>query len=483
MTSQTRQMERGKLGRNSIFVTGGAVLGAFILFPIGIAITRYLGAEGFGDFAFALALLTVFQTFTDGGFQSIIIRDVARDKDHVKDILSFTYSLIWLISIFLFIMLVGYFELFDPHYRLKDIIYIMILTGLIMLHALVFVGAVRAHEAMVVVAIAGIINKLLVFALVLLAIYLDLGLYGIAVAHLLAAILYWLYFVVYVARHYCRVYLKVNIPRWRALIKEALPLGIAITLRKFTIQLDIFLLTYLASSSTVGLYSASYRIVQIFEIGALSLCSVIFPLLSRLSVDSIIKFAKVNESSFRVLVIIIFPVIAWLIILAGDIIHLLYGSGFSSSSKVLAILGYAMLFTIPATLFHSSFAALGKQKEFMIITLLVLAVKAILDVLLIPRYAEIGTAYATVATEFTMIILCLLTLIRSGIRMQVFMIYGKAFICVGFSLLMMLPFLMDGDVWVKLIASVIYFVIYLLMVFITGILLFDDVKTLFVRKQ
>lgn len=477
MKDQTSEIKPTKLGRNSLLITGGGVISAIIIFALTLTISRYLGAEGFGNFAFAFAILTVFQTFSDGGFQTITIRDVARNKANVMRILSTTYSLIWIVSIIAFLLLYLYFEILNPHFYLREVVTIMVLTGLVSLHSLIFVAVLRANEAMAVVALLAIIDKVVIFLWVLIAIKLDLGLTGIAVAHLIAALCYWVFFVIYVSINYCRVHFLVDLNHWQAMIKEALPLGIAITLRKLTIQLDIFMLTGLSGASAVGLYSATYRIVQILEMGGLSLCSVIYPLLSKLSISSIEKFIVVNESVFRVLVIIISPVITWLIIFSNQIMPLLYGKAFIGAGHVLTILSIAMMFTIPATLFHSSFSVLGKQKSFMAITIGILVLKALLDALLIPVYAELGASAATVVTELLTMVLCVATLNNNLITMRVFRIYGKSFLCVLFSLLMMAPFMLSDSLAAKIIASFVFYAIYLLMVLILQLFSVSEIKS------
>jgi O-antigen/teichoic acid export membrane protein len=173
------------------------------------------------------------------------------------------------------------------------------------------------------------------------------------------------------------------------------------------------------------------------------------------------------------------PVIAWIILLTNDVVQLLYGNSFASAAKALTVLACAMLFTVPATLFYSTFAALGKQKTFMYITVFILMVKTILDRILIPSYAEIGTAYATIVTEFIMLFMCIVILHLSKITMEIFTIYGKAWMCVGFSMLIMMPFMMGSTLVIKVTASLLYYAIYLMMVFITGLFKIADVKILF----
>ena len=41
---------------------------------------RYLGAEGFGILSFALAFTAIFAVFSDLGYNTLLIREVARDK-------------------------------------------------------------------------------------------------------------------------------------------------------------------------------------------------------------------------------------------------------------------------------------------------------------------------------------------------------------------------------------------------------------------
>src|SRR5690606_40983255 len=63
----------------------------------------------------------------------------------------------------------------------------------------------------------------------------------------------------------------------RYLLREALPLGAGFVIRRTNLHVSTILLTVLAGSATVGLYNSAYRFLQMVEVGALTLSSVLFP--------------------------------------------------------------------------------------------------------------------------------------------------------------------------------------------------------------
>ena len=57
-----------------------------IMFSLTIIITRYLGAEGYGQFAFAMGFTSLFFIFADFGISTLAVKEIARNNNIAKNI-------------------------------------------------------------------------------------------------------------------------------------------------------------------------------------------------------------------------------------------------------------------------------------------------------------------------------------------------------------------------------------------------------------
>lgn len=476
--------EYKRVGINSLLIGLSSVAGGVILFPIWILLARYLGVDAYGDFAFVFSLITVFQTFADGGVVTVTIKNITKNKEKTVEILSYTYTFTWLVTALSLALITAYFKFVNPGYYLKDVIYIMFFTVLAILHGLIFTSAVRAHEKMGMIAVAGIINKVLLLSLVFIAVKMDFGIQGVAYAHLIAAATNWIIFYLYIAKNYGRLHFKADIAKWRQLSQEATPLGLGMLLRKFIVHLDTFMLTALATAFTVGLYSSAYRILQMVEIGAISLSSVIFPLMSRLAAAEPRQFAKVYKGSVRILIFISMPFAAWIFIMAPELIILFYGNQYFAAIEVLKILSLTMMFTIPSSIFHPTFAALELQGFYLSIIGVGLIINFVSNFFLIPKFGALGAAYSMLVSEFCIIMFAAFLLGRKNIYSRFLLVYARAGIATLFAAIpMWFYFSLYHKTWILIPCTLLYFLIYLGMAKLARLFSFHEVRKLSTRKK
>lgn len=392
-------MSGRRLVRNSVFMTGSVVGGGLLLFFILVLCARYIGVEKFGNFTLVITIAAIFQLFADGGIVNITIRDAAREIEKAGEILGATRALAWLMTVGLGALLVLVTELVVKDRAFKITLYAMGAASLAALHASVYAAILRAYEDMGIVAVSGIAHKVLLLALVVGTIKLDLKMEGIAVAHLVANLLQWLFHAVLVRARYTRSSLRLDRSYVSYMMREALPLGAGVVLRRFNVHLHTFLLTGLAGAVAVGIYNSAYRFLQMIEVGALALASVLFPALAKLQKASMQQFTKLYADSLRVMVVASAPVGGLLAALGDRYVLVIYGPSYASAGIVLKILGASLIFLVPGALAHSVFSALGRQASFMRVSFAGIVANAIVGGAMIHFYQSTGAALATLSTE------------------------------------------------------------------------------------
>lgn len=472
--------------KNSAFMGVGAILGGGLLLATIVAVARALGPADFGDFIVALTFASLFQAFADGGIVQVTIRDVAQAPERCGDILAKTHGLLWIITGVALLVLAVTAELFltgAPH---RALCYGMGGAALATLHASLFAGIARAHEDMGLLAALGLGHKALVLGLVLGAAAWDLGLPGVAYAHLLATVAHALVQRTIVARRYAPAAVRFDRQHTRYLLREALPLGAGFVIRRTNLHVSTILLTVLAGSATVGLYNSAYRFLQMVEVGALTLSSVLFPVFAKLFPTDPSGFRRLYGTSTRFLLLLGAPVagLAW--VFGDPVITLLYGSEYAAAGSVLRIIGAALLFLVPGTLFHSVFVAAGRQSSFMRLSLVSIAVQVCAGVVLIPRMQATGAAIATLLTEAATFVVGALLLRRLGVSTTYASTFGRVFAAVALPSLVLAGFPWSGDPpssLVLLLGAATHLVLFLVLVVLLGVVRPSELREHWARRR
>src|SRR3989338_5180291 len=76
-----------KILRNFSFLTAAHILEKIITFILILVLARYLSAEGYGIYALALSFVGLFGQLTDGGFNLLLIREMAKEKTNRHQLL------------------------------------------------------------------------------------------------------------------------------------------------------------------------------------------------------------------------------------------------------------------------------------------------------------------------------------------------------------------------------------------------------------
>ena len=86
MPETTEEVGR-RVGRNTLYLLGGEGATKVLAAVYQILLARYLGAQAFGEFSFALALMAILGIVSDFGLSTLVTRAVARRAEVVRDVL------------------------------------------------------------------------------------------------------------------------------------------------------------------------------------------------------------------------------------------------------------------------------------------------------------------------------------------------------------------------------------------------------------
>jgi O-antigen/teichoic acid export membrane protein len=395
-----------KIAKNTSLLFVSTIINYILGFFITMYTAQYLGASGFGVLSLALSLAAIFAVFTDLGLGTVTTREVARNKTLKDKYLSNTSFLRLGLAVLTFIMLALFVNIVNYPTETKLVIYLI--GGSIILNGIAgtFYAIFQAFEEMEFQSISLIINGVLMFVGTLLAIYYHMDILVFALLYIISNFVCLVYTVsVYIWKH--------SLPKWnldknfiKITMLAALPLSIVSIFTLIAFRVDIVLISFFKSTTDVGWYSASYRLLEVFLFIPMVFTTAVFPIFSQFHVSSKDSLKFTYQKSFKYLTILSLPVAVGVTLLAEPIILLIYKSSFTPSILVLQILIWTIPITFLNYIFGSILPAMNRQNTLLKITFISMVFNIALNLVVIPTYSYVGAAVITLLTEAIVISLC-----------------------------------------------------------------------------
>lgn len=392
--------------KNSSFLMAAEIFSRIISFILSIWIVRILGAVDYGKFSFAMSLGLLFAVFSDLGINTIMVREIAREKDlaakYVGNMLVLRFMLsvaAWLL-IFTSVHLLGY-----P----GNMVTLVCLVGCgIILNNLseVFTSVFRAYEKMEFAALMTLVQRTLPLILGLLALLRGWGLKGLAWVYLFVGMICVLLSFIILIRKFTVPRIEVDFGFWRTIIEKSAPLGLSLIFTVIYFRISTIMLSKMHGDSAVGWFSASNRLIESLMFIPIGLVGAFFPVFSNLYLKAPQSLLDTSRKVIKLLLIIVLPVAVGTTILGDKIIQFLYGTQFSSSVLPLRILIWAEVIIFVNYVLTQLVVATNRQKYNAIFTFICSVFNVALNFLLIPKLSYIGASITSLATEGLLFVMC-----------------------------------------------------------------------------
>ncbi|HZS31245.1 MAG TPA: oligosaccharide flippase family protein [Gaiellaceae bacterium] len=202
--------------------------------------------------------------------------------------------------------------------------------------------------------------------------------------------------------------------RWRPLLIDALPLGIATVIGSVYLRLLLIIVSLATGRTDTGLYALSNRVLQVLATGAAIAFSSAFPILARASGDEDEeRLAFALQQLFEVAVFLAVAGALIFAIAARPIAVLLGGSGYAGAARALRIQAFAMFGTFLGLVWLPALVAVHRQRARIAVSLCGLAMAAVAGGPLIVFFGITGAAVAAVLGEATIAAAGLTALVRA----------------------------------------------------------------------
>lgn len=403
-----------KIAKNTSLLLISQIVSYAMGFIYTIYMARYLGVENFGIFSFALAFSSVLGIFTDLGLNTLMTREIARDRSKTTRYLNNIFSIKLVLAV---LLLISTFMILNLVYTSSTeifVIYFIVLSFVFSTFSLMFYAMFQGYEIFKYQAIAVILNSSLMLISVFLGMAFKFNVIGFAFIYSVVSGFTLIYILWVSFNNSLFPKFEVNWEFWKSLIKLSLQFGLIGVFATVYVWIDSIMLFFMQGNITVGLYNAAYRIIIVLLFIPSVINVAIFPLMSKFYVLSNKPINKIFEKYFKLMLIIGIPMGLGVDILSSNIISILFGNSYSGAVNALQILIWATVFTFLNATFIQLYQSTDKQIVITKITGLCMLENIALNLLLIPKFSYIAASFNTVITEFT--ILALFVLVLNGTK-------------------------------------------------------------------
>lgn len=361
-----------------------------------IVVARAIGVDGTGKYSFALSFTAIFAMFLDFGLTQVIIREGARDEEHSKKYLANIVTFKLLASIIIWGVIALAVNLLNYPQITRELVYLSAIVMIFDSFSLTFYGVLRGHRNLQFESIGVIINQVMVIIIGLTAVIFHLSILFFIIAYLIGSI-FNLAFSLFTLRRKLHLtpWPKFNQAIFKELFAAALPFAIAGIFVRIYSTIDIVLLSKLADDSAVGWYSAAYKVAFALQFVGVASIAGIYPAFSAYFVESKTKLAESFVKVLKYLTLLSLPLAVGVVSLADKMIVPLFGSQYAGSVPALQILILCLPFSFICFPLGAMLNASNKQTWNMWSLGLTALFNIILNLILIPQFSYIGSAWAS----------------------------------------------------------------------------------------
>lgn len=445
------------IAKNTIIHLAGKMIGLILSLAAIAAITRYLGLEGFGYYITITAFLQVFGILVDFGFTLTTVQMISKPNIDLNRVMNSILSFrIISAGIFLAIApIVVWFFPYDAYIKIGVLITVAAFFCISVIQTMT--GVFQQKLKMFELTVAEVSGRVVFVVLVLLAIFFKLNIYWILGAMTIGNIInLWLVF--FYAKKYISWKWEIDFKIWKELIQRSWPIAISISFNLIYLRMDAIILSLTRTQAEVGLYGATYRVIDILTMLPAVFMGIVLPVATQYFIENKKEELKnILQKSFDVLMIFGVPIVFGTMLISRPLMVFVAGEKFILSGDILKILILASFAIFATSLSAYAVVAVNRQKV-MVWGYLIAAITTLAGYLIfIPKFGYFAAAWMTVYSEF-LILIWTMILVYKTIKffpsLKIFLKTIPAAVIMAFVL-----YFFSGlhVIWLLMISGLVYF--------------------------
>lgn len=414
-----------KIGKNMFSLFTGQLIASFLAVILSIYIARSLGQTLFGTYSFVITLVALYSVFFDLGYETLLIKEVAKDKSNANSylnnvtIIRIALATVITSSIFIVINLLNFPD------TIKNLVYIFGIAQIISSLSSLFKVTFRAFEKMHLEAIITIVMSITRCSLGLLVILLGYNLTTLAFVFLYVAIADIIVSLIVCEKKIVRTTFQFDRLFFKHTIAKAMALGTVTIFALIYVRIDTVMLEFMKGSAVVGWYNAAYNLILGFNPIPVLFMNSLLPLMAYTFVKSDTSLRYIYEKSFKFLLIFALPLTLGIFLLSDKFILLIYGKSYVNSISALQILSFDILLKFLYLCLWFVLIAADQQYKLAFCAAGGALLNITLNLFLIPQFSLVGASIATIITETYILMIYLYLAHRANLKIHLKTIFVK----------------------------------------------------------
>lgn len=400
--------------RGSALRSTGYVAGLLLSLASAPLLTRHLGTVRFGQYITVTALVTIVAGLTEGGLNSIALREYAALVGAAR-----TNAMRDLIGIRLVMSVLGglgavaFAEIVGYAHPLVLGTAVAVAGQMLQVFQTLLGAPLQGEMRFGWVTSLELVRQAATVALIVVLVVLGAGLLPFFAVPVFAG-LATLSVTLRITRGLIPRRPAFHPRRWAPLVRDTLPFAAAIAVSVLYFRVGVIVMSLIASSLQTGYFSASFRVVDVLVGVPPLIAGAAFPILARVAAqrdDDRLHYAagRLLETSL----VLGTAMALGLVLGAKFVIAIFGGAQFAPSVPVLRIQGLALIATCVAVAAGHVLLALRRHRAILVANAAALVMSVALSLALIPVLQAKGAAIAVVLAEFTLATAQVVQLVRA----------------------------------------------------------------------
>jgi O-antigen/teichoic acid export membrane protein len=349
------------VAQNAAWLIAQPILVGVVSVVVTAWVARDLGTENYGTLLLLLSYAALFSQVSSLGLRPYSVREIAANRDRAVEIVSDMLVLRSLLAIVTILAALAITAFFDPIFTVP---LSAALCAMVLLNALsgCFIDGLQGLERMKAVATSFAVSGVLAQLACLFALFMKLGLLGIASAYTISALV----MLVMVSYQFFRssgrfgarppgTHLTTHLRRsWAFLLQNVLG--------TFRGRVDLILINGFLGAHAAGIYGSCMVLIQRIDQVQDGIGTAVFPRVAYLHGKAKDELITLVRGAIKVVLVISTPMAVGLAAVSHDVVALMFGKQYIESGPILTSLGFAIPFMFTAGIMFNVLRAMGLEK-------------------------------------------------------------------------------------------------------------------------
>jgi len=380
------------IAKNTFWLFLSETSGRILKMGLVIYAARMLGVTGWGIFSYAISVSSLLMIFSDIGIGDLVMREMAKKKKEYQTFIS-TALMLKIIILLVSTLLVIFISPFISHIpEARTLFPIVALVLFFDSMRELGLSINRASEKMERDMVVKTITNAVIFVLGIILLKIKLTPESVAIAYAVGSAIGFIVIAIIIRKEIKPLISKIDNKLFKLVIKTTWPFALITLIGTILGNVDIYMLGIWKNSAEIGLYTSVQRIQQFIIIIPSTIAIAVFPLMARLANTDNKQFKMILEKTLSLIMLIGLPASLGGIILAGQLVPLIFGQGYLGAIPILRILMLMLLISFPIFSLSNAIVAYNKQKKLVLAYLFGIIVNIILNIILVPKFGAVGSA-------------------------------------------------------------------------------------------